>query len=315
MIKPIKIGNVNIDNNIFLAPLAAINCPAFRLLCKEYGAGLVYTQMIDVDEFLKNPDEGYNRFIDILDGERPISIQLVGSKPDTLAKATKIIDKYADIIDINLGCIEKDILAKQAGSFLIKHPEQIKRVVDAIISNTNKPVTAKIRIGWDNINAIEVSKILENYGIKAIAVHARTKLQKYTGKADWNVIKSVKENVNIPIIGNGDVKDYKTAESLFKKTNCDAIMIGRATIGNPQIFKDITEKLKENKTEKYNILEKKKSFFRFIELYNLQKRNNITEIKHHAQWFFKNYSNSKLLKEKIEKIDDIYSLKELINKI
>ncbi len=232
--------------------MAGVNCSAFRLICKEHGAGLVYSPMIVINQLVANPEK-ILEIINPLKKERPLTIQLVGSDTKLMEQAVKIIDEYADIIDVNIGCPEKDILALKAGSFFIKHPEQLKKIIPAAINSTNKPVTAKIRTGWDNnsINTVKVVKQLEDYGVSAITIHARTQKQKYTGKADWNEIKKAKENSNIPIIGNGDITKSEDAKKMIKQTKCDFVMIGRAALGNPYLFKQTAIYLETPKTIQY----------------------------------------------------------------
>lgn len=291
-----KIGDVKLSSRLVLAPMAAVNCTAFRILCKEYGAGLVYTQMIDADNIAAQEKGILENQIGFSEQEHPIAAQIVGSNADNLVRAAKIVEKYADIIDINLGCPDADILGKKAGAYLVKHPNMITRLVRPVIESTHKPVTAKIRSGWDekSINTVEVAKILEDAGCKAIAVHARTRKQKYTGKADWNIIKEVKENVSIPVIGNGDVFKPGSAKAMIEQTKCDFVMIGRAAIGNPFIFSRTNYLLERGKNcSEPSLADIKKAFNRFVELYKkCQKRQKMTEVRQHAMWFVKGLSNA-----------------------
>ncbi|MEK6952011.1 MAG: tRNA dihydrouridine synthase DusB [Nanoarchaeota archaeon] len=297
-----KIGNVKLDSRVFLAPLAGINCSAFRLMCKEYGAGLVYSPMVVINQLVEAP-ERILEIINPLKQERPLAIQLVGSDTKLMEEAVKIIDEYADIIDINLGCPEKDILALKAGSFFIKHPDQLKKIIPAVMSNTNKPVTAKIRIGWDNdsINTLQVVKQLEDYGLSAIAVHARTQKQKYTGKADWNEIRKAKEIANIPIIGNGDIMLPGNAKAMVEQTKCDFVMIGRGAMGNPYLFKRASILLETGKgIPDVDEKEQKELFLKFFNLYQkYEKRKKFSELRQHAMWFTKGMKNSRYLRNKL----------------
>ncbi|MFH0977688.1 MAG: tRNA-dihydrouridine synthase family protein [Candidatus Woesearchaeota archaeon] len=308
LIRPIKIGNVQIENNLFLAPMAGVNCPAFRLICRKHGAGLVYTQMYDANSLVANEP---SKFLEILPGERPVAVQLIGAKPDVMRKATVRISPFADIIDINMGCPDSDVLANKAGVFLMKHPEQIERVVKAVISSTGKPVTVKMRSGWESVNAPQVAKMLEDYGIAAITVHARTKKQQFKGNADWKVIQAVKEAVSIPVIGNGDVRSFIQAEKLLTFSGCDAIMIGRAAMGNPAIFHEIMLR-----REPYHSLSDKKQMFKeFLGYYEQQERQSFSELRQHAMWIFKGIKQAAKIKDEIGRIEKKESLLEYVENL
>lgn len=302
-LKPLKIGEVAIPGNLVLAPMAAVNCPAFRALCAMHGASLTYTQMIDADE-LEGLDE---RFISRFPEESCLSVQLIGSRPDTLKEAVKGVDRFADIIDINLGCAEKGMLGKQSGAFLLKHPEQIGRVVSAVKQATEKPVTAKIRSGWDEVNAVQVARILEKLGVSAVAVHPRTRKQGYTGKADLSVIRQVKDAVRIPVIGNGDVTRPEHVKAMLERTGCDAVMIGRAAMSNPFIFRQTSDFFSKGS---YSQSDPKQISLEFISLYKRQKRQNIAELRQHVSWFYK--GRSKDFRRRIEKAEYMLALERLI---
>ena len=305
----LKIGNVKLENNLMLAPLHGVNCNAFRLLCKNHGAGLVYTSMIHDETLVRGKWK-----CDVVDTERPVSIQLVGKDPALMAESAQIIEEKADIIDINLGCPDQDVLAKQAGVFLVKHPKQMEKMVSKVVSSVNKTVTAKIRIGWDNksINAVEVSKILEDCGVSAIGVHGRTRKQMYTGKADWDTIKRVKDAVNVPVIGNGDIFKAEDYTRMIEKTGVDFVMIGRGAMGNPQLFENIT-RLKEGK----ELIEKDlkvsyELFLEFLSYYEKYSTKNIfSEIRQHAMWLAKGVQNGAALRNKLIKALDVDSLKRI----
>ena len=312
-----KIGNVKIENNLILAPMAGVNCSAFRLLCKEYGAGLVTTQMFHCDsiEELEKQDK-LKTLLGIRKDERPISIQIVGSNPENIKKSTLILNNYADIIDFNLGCPDKNILANKAGGFFSKHPEQIEKNIKPLIENAKKPVTAKIRIGWNNneITMEKQIKILEDLGVDAISIHGRTVKQKYQGKSNWDLIKKAKEISNVKIIGNGDIDKPGTAKARLEQTKVDFLMIGRATLGNPFIFKQINYLLKNNK----NMLEptnqeKVNAFLRFSELYQENKdQSKISEFRQHAMWFTKSIKCAKKLRNDIMQLEDYDKILNLI---
>jgi tRNA-dihydrouridine synthase B len=321
-----KIGNVKLKSKSILAPLDGVNCTAFRLICKEYGAGLVYTPLIDVDDLVKNETKTLEK-INIISDEKPIATQLVGSNSENMKISTQIISNNtkSDLIDINLGCPEKDILSKKAGSFFCKHPEQLKKILNPIFDNTNLPITAKIRIGWDDktINTEKIINELINYDFSAITIHPRTTKQGYSGKADWTQIRLAKEIINkksnkkIAIIGNGDIFKAGTAKAMIEQTKCDYVMIGRGAIGNPLIFKEINYLLENNK----NLLfqnrneELNKSFTTFSKYYEKYDNNrSLSEYKQHCYWFLKGNNNLRIIKSKIEPIKDYKQIKNLISK-
>ncbi|MFO7711359.1 MAG: tRNA-dihydrouridine synthase family protein [Candidatus Woesearchaeota archaeon] len=287
---------------LYLAPMAGINCPAFRRLCRYYGADATYTQMLDADKVAEDPDF-YDRYLDIHPDERPVIIQLIGSK-ETLKTASEKVSPFADGIDINMGCIEKPMLGKQAGCFLMKHPEQIKKAISYI--NTDKPISAKIRAGWDTNNALEVAKILEELGIRTIALHPRTKLQGYKGKADWNITQQLVQKTDCTIIGNGDITEKNATQKITPH-----LMIGRGAIGNPIIF----QRIKKNSQAPISIKEKKEQFSRFLSFYKEQKRKSYSEIRQHACWFFKNIPRSREIRQKILDTKDQRELESCIRKI
>ena len=238
-----KIGNVEIKNNICLAPMAGFCNSAFRRLVKEMGAGLVFAEMVS-DKAIYYGSEKTIDMLQMTDYERPLAQQIFGSDKESFIFAAKKVMEVMkpDIIDINMGCpVPKVAVKSQAGSALLKNPDKIKDIVEGVVNAVDVPVTVKIRSGWDNssINAVEVAKIIEAAGASAITVHPRTRSQGYSGKADWSIIKQVKESVNIPVIGNGDIKSVEDAEKMIKETGCDAVMIGRAALSNPFIFKEL----------------------------------------------------------------------------
>src|SRR5574344_1995483 len=241
-----KIGNV-----IVLAPMAGICDSAFRSIIKEMGCGLIEAEMVSDKAIMY----GSSKTIDMLymeEKERPISQQIFGSDKESFVIAAKYIyeNMHPDIIDINMGCpVPKVAVNAQAGSALLKDPQKVYEIVNAVVNAVPIPITVKIRSGWDSnsINAVEVAKICEDAGASAITVHPRTRAQGYEGKADWNIIKEVKENVNIPVIGNGDIKSVDDAIRMINETGCDAVMIGRGSLGNPYIFKEITYYLETGK--------------------------------------------------------------------
>ncbi len=311
-----KIGNVKLDNQLILAPMADVNCPAFRMICKEHGAGLISTPMFHCDlisGLYEKDKPKFEKLLGINDKERPISIQIVGSNVENIKKATLILNQYADIIDFNLGCPDKNLLANKSGGFFSKHPEQIEKAIKPVIENSKKPVTAKIRLGWNNelITADKQVKILEDLGVNAITIHARTVKQKYQGTADWDYIKKIKQNSKTKIIGNGDIDKPGTAKARLEQTKVDFLMIGRAALGNPFLFERTNHLLKTGKNKPEPTKEeKKKTFIRFAELYN--KEQKLCEFKQHAMWFTKSIKGAKQLRNKIMSLEDLKQITELV---
>ncbi len=240
-----KIGNVEIENNIFLAPMAGITDLPFRLMCKKYGAGLVYTEMVS-SKALFYGDEKTKKLLLSEKKEKPLAVQIFGSDVEAIKYSVKYLNDFADIIDINMGCPAPKVVKNGDGSKLLLNLDLVKEIVEGAVSEAKVPITVKMRIGWDSehIVALEAAKIIEDAGASAIAVHGRTRSQFYSGTADWNIIKQIKGNANIPIIGNGDIRTPQDAKRMLEQTNVDAIMIGRATLGNPWIFKEVLQYLK-----------------------------------------------------------------------
>ena len=301
-----NIGNVEIKNQIVLAPMAGISNTSYRKIIKEMGAGLIYAEMVSDKAIMYSNEKTFN-LLKMSEEERPIAQQIFGSDIESFVTAAKIIENKMkpDIIDINLGCpVPKVAIRAQAGSALLKNPDKIYQIVKAVVNAVNVPVTVKIRSGWDekSINAVEVAKKCEKAGASAIAIHARTRSQGYSGKADWNIKKQVKENVSIPVIGNGDVTTPELAKKMLDETKCDAVMIGRGVLGNPWLIKECVEYLE---TGKYNdsitFLDKvemmKKHYQLLIEDKN--EKAALLEIRSHIIWYLKGMPKSKEIKNQI----------------
>ncbi len=246
-----QIGNIKIKNKVILAPMAGISNAAFRKIAIDYGAGLCYAEMVS-DKGLFFENEKSKDLLINFEGGHPYAQQIFGSDLESMVHAAKYVNDHTDcdIIDINMGCpVPKVSVKAQAGAALLKDPIKIYEIVKAIKEVVTKPLTVKIRSGWDekSINAVEVAKQIEKAGANAIVIHARTRVQMYSGKADWNIIKQIKESVSIPVIGNGDVIDGKSAQAMLDETGCDAVMVGRAALGNPWIFNEINTYLNNKK--------------------------------------------------------------------
>ena len=303
-----NIGNVEIKNNVVLAPMAGISNSAYRTIIKEMGAGLIYAEMVS-DKAISYESKKTIDMLYMTDMERPIAQQIFGSDKESFVKAAKYIEKTMkpDIIDINMGCpVPKVAIKNQAGSALLKNPEKVYEIVSSVVNAVNVPVTVKIRSGWDNnsINAVEIAKMIERAGASAITVHPRTRAQGYTGNADWNIIKAVKENVTIPVIGNGDIRSCYDAKRMLDETKCDAIMIGRGVLGNPWLIKECVEYLATGKEPiKVSLKEKMDMVKRHYKLLEETKGEKLAllEMRTHAAWYLKGLENSTKLKEAIFK--------------
>ena len=301
-----KIGNVEIKNRIVLAPMAGISNTSYRKIIKEMGAGLIYAEMVS-DKAIMYSNEKTIDLLKMSETERPITQQIFGSDIESFVAAAKIIEEkmHPDIIDINMGCpVPKVAVRAQAGSALLKNPEKIYEIVKAVVNAVNVPVTVKIRSGWDekNINAVEVAKVCEKAGASAIAIHARTRSQGYSGKADWNIIKEVKENISIPVIGNGDVTSAELAKEMLDYTGCDAVMIGRGVLGNPWLIKECVEYLETGKIpEQVSFLEKVEMMKKHYQLLLEDKNEKLAllEIRSFIIWYLKGMPKSKEIKNQI----------------
>ena len=291
MIHKIKIGNVEINNNVFLAPMAGITDVPYRSICKEFGAGLTYSEMISAKGMHYN-DEKTRLLMKKAENEIPFAVQIFGSDADILAKVAEEISDSADIIDMNMGCPAPKVVKNGDGSKLMLSLDLIDEITKKVVEKANVPVTIKIRKGWDkeHVNAVQIAKIAEKNGVSAITVHGRTREEFYSGKADWDIIKEVKDSVSIPVIGNGDITGTEAANEIFEKTNCDAIMIGRASLGNPWIFEEIISGQKVNKTCE----DVKKMIEKHLEMLIKEKGEYtaIREMRKHIAWYIKGFANA-----------------------
>ena len=322
----VKIGNIEIKNNVCLAPMAGVCNSAFRRLIKEMGCGLIYAEMVS-DKALVYENEKTKEMLYMTDYERPIAQQIFGSDKESFVKAAKIVEEimHPDIIDINMGCpVPKVAVKSQAGSALLKNPDKIYDIVSAVVSAVNVPVTVKIRSGWDmeSINAVEVAKVCEKAGASAIAVHPRTRSQAYSGKANWDIIKKVKESVSIPVIGNGDIINVMDAKKMLDETKCDAVMIGRGVLGNPYLIKQIvtylnTGEMLENQTPIEKMETCLKHFSYLLEI--KPEKVAVLEMRTHAAWYLKGLPNGVNVKKRLYEIttkaDFISLIEEYMEKL
>lgn len=298
-----KIGNVELKNNVFLAPMAGITDLAHRRICKRMGAGLVYTEMVSA-KGLYYKDEKTRLLMASHEDEKPVAIQIFGSDPDIMVEVAVKVSEEADIIDINMGCPAPKVVKNDDGSKLMLKPALIDDITRKVVAASKVPVTIKIRKGWDNdhVNAVEIAQIAEKNGVAAIAVHGRTRDQFYTGKADLDIIKAVKENVKIPVIGNGDIVDVASARHMFEYTGCDAIMVGRASIGNPWIFKGILsgEDYKPSREELVDVI--KEHYKLLIELKG--EYVAVREMRKHVSYYIKGLPMATEIRRRINEIDN-----------
>lgn len=313
----LKIGNVTLENNVILAPMAGVTDLPFRLLCKEQGAGLLCMEMVSAKAVHYN-NKNTEALMEIHPDEQPVSLQLFGSEPAIMAEtAARIEERPFAILDVNMGCPVPKVVNNHEGSALMKDPRLVGEIVAALVKAVKKPVTVKIRKGFDDehVNAVEIAKIIEAGGASAIAVHGRTREQYYSGKADWDIIRKVKEAVKIPVIGNGDVTDAVSAKKMMDETGCDGIMIGRASRGNPWIFKEITQYLDTGiLPERPSMEEVRNTILRHVAL-QLEFKGEYTgirEMRKHVAWYTAGYPHSAKLRRMVNEMETFAELEESI---
>ena len=316
----LKIGNIELNGQVILAPMAGVCNSAYRKICKEMGASLVCAEMVSDKGMIYNSKKTKDMLY-FEECERPISQQIFGSDKSTFVRAAKMVYEIMkpDIIDINMGCpVPKVAVRSQAGSALLKNPELIYEIVSNVVSSVPIPVTVKIRSGWDSnsINAVEVAKICEKAGASAITVHPRTRSQLYTGKADLDIIKKVKENVSIPVIGNGDIVSIETAKHMLEYTKCDAIMIGRGALGNPWLIKEIDNYLKKGTIiSKPTYEERIKMCYKHLDylLKIKSEKISVLEMRSHIAWYIKGMPYHKEIKNLIFKANTKEEITEILD--
>lgn len=313
----LKIGNVMLENNVILAPMAGVTDLPYRVLCREQGCGLVCMEMVSAKAVLYN-NRNTKELLQVDERERPVSLQLFGSDPHILSDiAARLEEGPYDIFDINMGCPVPKIVKNGEGSALMKDPALVEEILTAMVKAVKKPVTVKIRKGFDDssVNAVEIAKIAEACGVAAVAVHGRTREQFYSGKADWDIIRRVKEAVRIPVIGNGDVFTAEDAKRLVDTTGCDGIMVARGAKGNPWIFREITEYLDTGrKPERPSVEELKEMILRHGRMMLKFKGElaGMREMRKHVSWYTAGYPNSAALRNDINMVSSMEELEALI---
>ena len=313
----LTIGNVTLENNVFLAPMAGVTDLPFRLLCKEQGCGMMCTEMVSAKAILYN-NKNTDKLLEVDPRERPVAVQLFGSDPEILSRmAARIEDGPYDFIDINMGCPVPKVVNNGEGSALMRNPKQVEAILTAMVKALKKPVTVKFRKGFNDreVNAVEISKIAESCGLAAVAVHGRTREQYYSGTADWDIIRQVKEAVSIPVIGNGDIFTPEDGKRMLEETGCDGLMVARGAKGNPWIFKRLTHYLDTGELLPPPTKEEKKEMILRHARMQVELKGEyqgIREMRKHVAWYTAGCPGSSALRNDVNLVETLAELEELI---
>ena len=313
----LKIGNVELENNLILAPMAGVTDLPYRLICRSMGCGMVVTEMVSAKAILYK-NKNTKTLLEVLPQERPAAVQLFGSDPDILGEiAAQIEDGPYDMIDFNMGCPVPKIVGNGEGSALMREPKKVEQILSSMVRHVKKPVTVKFRKGFNDtsVNAVEIAKIAESCGVAAVAVHGRTREQYYSGKADWEIIRQVKEAVKIPVIGNGDVFQPEDAEAMLKRTGCDGVMIGRGTKGNPWIFSRTQHYLETGEIlPGPSVAEIRDMILHHGSLLSQYKGEKMAmrEMRKHMAWYTAGLPHSAALRNEINQIETLNEMKQLL---
>lgn len=297
---------INTKNNLFLAPLDNVNCSAFRILCKENGAGLVSTPMINTNSYINNREEFY-----WYETEMPLMVQFIGNNPEEFKECVKNV-KNCSVVDLNAGCPSPDQCKNKSGAALLKDLPLLKKIIKTMVKYSPVPVSVKTRMGWEEDNSVKIGELVQDCGAEFLTIHARTRFMGYGTPADWKVIKKIKKALSIPVIASGDLLNPKNIKDCLDLTNCNGVMIARGAINNPFIFNDSLHYLKTGELITHSKLERLELIERFIQLYQEYDTFNLSELRNHCAWLVKEFHGARNLRDKIGKCQDEKSIKRLI---